>query len=124
MCVSVISKEPSVQEDQHAVISSIHNQAGSEETSVLIIDKIIRISEVTCEKTDSQDIINQEKSDHVQNPVDGLDLDVVSAGGKNVLSGFTESSQVRKSVLRSDLISLFSCNKQYVVLANIFILAF
>lgn len=124
MCVSVISKEPSVQEDQHAVISSIHNQAGSEETSVLIIDKIIRISEVTCEKTDSQDIINQEKSDHVQNPVDGLDLDVVSAGGKNVLSGFTESSQVRKSVLRSDLILLFSCNKQYVVLANIFILAF
>lgn len=124
MCVSVISKEPSVQEDQHAVISSIHNQAGSEETSVLIIDKIIRISEVTCEKTDSQDIINQEKSGHVQSPVDGLDLDVVSAGGKNVLSGFTESSQVRKSVLRSDLILLFSCNKQYVVLANIFILAF
>lgn len=107
-----------MQEDQHAVISSSHNQGDLEETSVLIIDKIIRISEVTCEKTDAQDIINQENIGHLQNPVAGPDLDVLNAGGKNVLSGstqvemgnvkqVTETSQVTTNVLISYLSCIF-----------------
>ncbi|KAJ0039636.1 hypothetical protein Pint_27829 [Pistacia integerrima] len=110
----VISKESSVREDQHVVISSNHNQGGSEETSVLVIDKIIRISEVTCEKIDDQDIINQENIVHLENPVAGPELDALNAGGKNVFSDstqvetgnvkqVTETSQVTTNVLRSYL---------------------
>lgn len=48
-------------DNQHASISSDQTHEGVEETTVLIVDKIINVSEVTCEKGETYTDTNQEK---------------------------------------------------------------
>lgn len=60
-------------EQVSAEIRGVH-----EETNVLIVDKIIKISEVTCEKIDTDKSANQENTVHVHNPVP-----IEDSNGKN-----------------------------------------
>ena len=84
--VSVISKELNVSEDQ----VSTKTQGVSEETSVLIIDKILKISEVTCEMTDTDNFANQEIIDHLHDPVPVQDLNSLKDGVTNAHSKSTD----------------------------------
>lgn len=68
-------------EDLHTVASNNHTREVNEEASVLIVDKIIKISEVTCEMTDADNFINQEKIDGLQNFVAESVQDIVKVGG-------------------------------------------
>lgn len=58
---SAISPQHNVLDNQHASISSDQTHEGVEETTVLIVDKIINVSEVTCEKVETYTDTNQEK---------------------------------------------------------------
>lgn len=72
-----------VPEGLHTLTSNNHTQGGNEEASILIVDKIIKISEVTCEMTDADNFINQEKIDGSQNSVAESVQDIVKVGGTN-----------------------------------------
>ncbi|KAK9231401.1 hypothetical protein WN943_021635 [Citrus x changshan-huyou] len=72
-----------VPEGLHTLTSNNHTQGGNEEASILIVDKIIKISEVTCEMPDADNFINQEKIDGSQNSVAESVQDIVKVGGTN-----------------------------------------
>ncbi|KAK2656742.1 hypothetical protein Ddye_009794 [Dipteronia dyeriana] len=82
---SVISKELNVSEDR----VSTKTQVVSEETSVLIIDKILKISEVTCEMTGTDNFANQEIIDHLHDPVPVQDPNSLKDGVTNAHSNST-----------------------------------
>lgn len=89
---SVISTQKNVAEDQHVLFSSSKLQEGAEEASVLVIDKIIQISEVTHEKTGTDNFTNEDKLDCLLNPVAELQQ------GKG-LNGHANSSPVQNDAL-------------------------
>ncbi|KAI9166268.1 hypothetical protein LWI28_029261 [Acer negundo] len=87
---SVISKELNMSQDR----VSTKTQGVSEETSVLIIDKIRKISEVTCEMTntemtDTDNFANQEIIDHLHDPVPVQDPNSLKDGVTNAHSNST-----------------------------------
>ncbi|GMY11981.1 protein CROWDED NUCLEI 4 [Fagus crenata] len=92
---SVISTQKKVLEDQHVLFSSSQTQEGAEEASVLVIDKIIQISEVTHEKTGTDNLTNEAELDCLLNPVAELQQNFLPGRGIN---GHANSSPVQNSV--------------------------
>ncbi|XVF15374.1 hypothetical protein REPUB_Repub09cG0146800 [Reevesia pubescens] len=78
----VNSTEPNESLDQPSLIPYNQGQGGADETNVLIIDKIIKISEVTYEKkTVGDDSSNPENMNHLQDIVAESVPDVPQSGG-------------------------------------------
>lgn len=92
---SLISTQKNVLEDQHVLFSSSQTQEGAEEASVLVIDKIIQISEVTHEKTGTDNLTNEDELDCLLNPVAELQQNFLPGRGIN---GHANSSPVQNSV--------------------------
>lgn len=83
MCIyvlgfSVVSTQPKVVEEQHASLPSDQICEGAAEDSLLVVDKVIKVSEVMCEKTETESFANVDKlvaqnsvvePQHVQNGV-------------------------------------------------------
>lgn len=78
------------------MFSSSKLQEGAEEASVLVIDKIIQISEVTHEKTDTDNFTNEDKLDCLLNPVAELQQNILLGKG---LNGHANSSPVQNDAL-------------------------
>ena len=79
---SVNSIEPNVSLDQPALMPYNQGQGGADETNVLIIDKIIKISEVTYEKkTVGDDSSNLGNINHSQDIVTESMQDIPQSGG-------------------------------------------
>ncbi|KAF3970938.1 hypothetical protein CMV_005409 [Castanea mollissima] len=93
---SVISTQKNVAEDQHVLFSSSKLQEGAEEASVLVIDKIVQISEVTHEKTGTDNFTNEDKLDCLLNPVTELQQNILLGKG---LNGHANSSPVQNDAL-------------------------
>lgn len=89
---SVISSQPNVPEDQHVLLSSSRAQEGAEEANVVVIDKIIQISEVTHEKIDADNFTNEDKLDSLLNPVAESEQDILPGEG---IHGHADSSHVQ-----------------------------
>ncbi|XP_061357610.1 protein CROWDED NUCLEI 4 [Gastrolobium bilobum] len=68
----LISTQSDVSEVQQALMSSNLTQGNPEETHVVMVDKVIHVSEVISEKVDALTIPNQEPRDHFQNPALGV----------------------------------------------------
>ena len=78
---SVNSTEPNASLDQPALMPHNQSQGGADETNVLIIDKIIKISEVTYEKkTVGDDSSNLENINHLQDIVAESVQDIPPSG--------------------------------------------
>ncbi|XWS45087.1 hypothetical protein CRYUN_Cryun15aG0106600 [Craigia yunnanensis] len=87
---SVNSTEPNTSLDQPALMSYKQSQGGADETNVLIIDKIIKISEVTYEKkTVGDDSSNLENINHFQDIVAEPVQDIPQSGGMCSLASTT-----------------------------------
>lgn len=93
---SDICSQPNVPEDQRVLLSSSRTQEGAEEANVVVIDKIIQISEVTHEKTDTDNFTNEGKLDSLLNPVAESEQDIPAGEGIN---GHADSSHVQNGVL-------------------------
>ncbi|XVF59202.1 hypothetical protein PTKIN_Ptkin07bG0256500 [Pterospermum kingtungense] len=79
---SLKSSEPNASTDQHAIMSYNLSQGGADETNVLTVDKIIKISEVTSEKkTLADDSSNLENINHLQDVVTESVQDIPQIGG-------------------------------------------
>ncbi|XWS41723.1 hypothetical protein CRYUN_Cryun17cG0107300 [Craigia yunnanensis] len=79
---SVNSTEPNASLDQPALMPYNQSKGGADETNVLIIDKIIKISEVTYEKkTVGDDSSNVENINHLQDIVAESVQDIPRSGG-------------------------------------------
>ncbi|XVF17464.1 hypothetical protein REPUB_Repub10bG0124400 [Reevesia pubescens] len=79
---SVNSTEPNALLDQPASMSYNQTQGGVDQTNVLVVDKIIKISEVTYEeKTVDDDSANLENIDHLQDIVAEPVQDIPQSGG-------------------------------------------
>lgn len=58
---------------QQVLVSSNQAQDNTKDARVVMVDKVIHVSEVTCEKVDALGIPNEENKDHLQNPT--LEMD-------------------------------------------------
>ncbi|KAG4391043.1 hypothetical protein GLYMA_05G109300v4 [Glycine max] len=58
---------------QQVLTSSNQTQGNTEETRVVMVDKVIHVSEVTSEKLDALPILSQEPRDNMQSPTFGAD---------------------------------------------------
>jgi len=65
---SVVSTQSDVLKVQQVLTSSNQTQGNTEETRVVMVDKVIHVSEVTSEKVDALPIDSQEPGDNPQNP--------------------------------------------------------
>lgn len=82
VCLSVNSTEPNASPDQPALMLQNQGQGGYDETNVLIIDKIIKTSEVTYEKkTVGDDSSSLGNINHPQNIVAESGQDTPQTGG-------------------------------------------
>ncbi|KAL9326828.1 hypothetical protein ACSQ67_007473 [Phaseolus vulgaris] len=64
----VVSTQSDVLKVQQVLTSSNQTQGNTEETRVVMVDKVIHVSEVTSEKVDALPIDSQEPGDNPQNP--------------------------------------------------------
>lgn len=74
------------------MLSSSRAQEGAEEANVVVIDKIIQISEVTHEKIDADNFTNEDKLDSLLNPVAESEQDILPGEG---IHGHADSSHVQ-----------------------------
>lgn len=58
---------------QQVLTSSNQTQGNTEETRVVMVDKVIHVSEVTSEKVDTLPIHSRDPRDNPQNPALGVD---------------------------------------------------
>lgn len=70
---SVVSTQSAVSKVQQGLTSSNQTQGNTEETRVVMVDKVIHVSEVTSEKVDVLPIPSQEPRDDLQSPTLGAD---------------------------------------------------
>lgn len=69
---SVISNQSDVSEVQQVLMSSNQTQGNTEETRVVMVDKVIHVSEVTSERVDTHIIPSQEPKDNLQSSALGV----------------------------------------------------
>lgn len=69
---SVISTQSDASEVQQVLMSSNQTRGNTEETRVVMVDKVFHVSEVTSEKVDGLIIPNQEPGENLQNPTLGV----------------------------------------------------
>ncbi|XVE82980.1 hypothetical protein DITRI_Ditri16bG0049500 [Diplodiscus trichospermus] len=97
---SVNSTEPDVLLDQPALMSYNQGQGGADQTNVLIIDKIIKISEVTYEKkTAGDNSSNLENITHLQDIVAESVQDIPQSRGTGANGGSEEPGTVQEEHL-------------------------
>lgn len=70
---SVVSTQSDVLKVQQVLTSSSQTQGNTEETRVVMVDKVIHVSEVTSEKVAALPIHSREAIDNPQNPALGAD---------------------------------------------------
>ncbi|XP_014509144.1 protein CROWDED NUCLEI 4 [Vigna radiata var. radiata] len=70
---SVVSTQSDVMKVQQVLTSSNQTQGNTEETRVVMVDKVIHVSEVTSEKVDTLPIHSRDPRDNPQNPALGVD---------------------------------------------------
>ncbi|KAF5454281.1 hypothetical protein F2P56_023958 [Juglans regia] len=92
---SATSTQQNAPEDRHVSLSSSQTKEGAEEAGALILDKIIQVSEVTLEKTETHNFTNEDELDSLLHPVAEMELDVPPDEGIN---GLTNSSHVKNGV--------------------------
>lgn len=71
-------------EDQHPSVAFEQTREGAEETTILVVDKIISVSEVTCEKVETDHTTHQDKLE-LHNFVTESDLGISPNDEKQVI---------------------------------------
>ncbi|KAG2408503.1 Protein CROWDED NUCLEI 4 [Vigna angularis] len=84
---SVVSTQSDVMKVQQVLTSSNQTQGNTEETRVVMVDKVIHVSEVTSEKVDAPPIHSRDPRDNPQNPALGVDqygetIDIINSKTK------------------------------------------
>lgn len=99
---SAISTQQNAPQDQHVSFSSSLPKEGAEEAGAFILDKIIQISEVTLEKTETHNFTSEDQLDSLLNPVAELEQDIppdeINFPPDEGINGLMNTSHVKNGV--------------------------